>query len=61
LIYEIYLPITRGGMELRNPMIEMLSVETETWKNTAEERITSQMKEDKETYNVLKAAPSVQL
>ena len=51
-----YLPIARGGMELRNPMIEMLSAETETWKTTAEEKIKDQMKRDEETYNALKAA-----
>ena len=36
-------------MELRNPMIEMLSAETETWKNTAEETINDQIKQDEET------------
>ena len=37
-------------------MIEMLSAETETWKNTAEETINDQIKQDEETYNALKTA-----
>ena len=50
-----HLPIASSGMELHNPMIRMLSAETATWNETAEKRISGQMKRDKESYNAQKA------
>lgn len=49
-----YLPIGSGGLELRNPMIEMFAVPRTTSEEKAVAQFSDQMKQDEETYKTLK-------